>query len=278
MYLITVIVITYNSSKTVFETLESIKNQTYKDIELIIADDCSKDDTIDKTDQWIKVNGGRFRGCQLVTAEKNTGVTGNLARGIAAAHGTYYKGIAGDDILRPNAIEVFSKHLDDRIIYQAQVASFYDNDNAKVYMNRTDKFDQLNKYFLKMEHRDQYNKLLMGNTVHAVGVGLIKIADYLSVGGVEEEYTWIEDYPLWIKFSEAGFVFREIEDILIEYRVSAESISHKKPVGYVLDEANFFIDCRFRKLVKQGFFLDAICRWIKYSVSKTIIHLKKGKR
>ena len=43
--LVTIAVVTYNSSQTILETLESVKEQTYKNIELIISDDCSSDNT-----------------------------------------------------------------------------------------------------------------------------------------------------------------------------------------------------------------------------------------
>lgn len=51
--LVSVIVITYNSAKYVLETLESIRVQSYQNIELIISDDCSKDNTIDICRNWI---------------------------------------------------------------------------------------------------------------------------------------------------------------------------------------------------------------------------------
>lgn len=44
--LVSVVVITYNSSKYIVETLNSVKKQTYKNIELIITDDCSTDNTV----------------------------------------------------------------------------------------------------------------------------------------------------------------------------------------------------------------------------------------
>jgi alpha-1,3-rhamnosyltransferase len=51
--LVSVVIITYNSSKYVLETLESAKAQTYQNIELIVSDDCSTDDTVEKCREWI---------------------------------------------------------------------------------------------------------------------------------------------------------------------------------------------------------------------------------
>ena len=54
--LVSIIVITYNSAKYVLETLESAKNQTYQNIELIISDDCSIDNTVDICTRWLNEN------------------------------------------------------------------------------------------------------------------------------------------------------------------------------------------------------------------------------
>ena len=69
--LVTVVVITYNSSKYVIETLDSIYNQTYTNLELIISDDCSKDDTIKICEDWLKKNGNRFYHTEIITTEIN---------------------------------------------------------------------------------------------------------------------------------------------------------------------------------------------------------------
>ena len=58
--LVSIVVITYNSSHYVLETLESIKSQTYKNIELIVTDDCSSDDTIFLCQNWIEKNKSNF--------------------------------------------------------------------------------------------------------------------------------------------------------------------------------------------------------------------------
>ena len=54
--LVSVVVITYNSSQTVVETLDSIKTQTYQNIELIVSDDCSSDNTVEVVQNGIDEN------------------------------------------------------------------------------------------------------------------------------------------------------------------------------------------------------------------------------
>ena len=62
---ITVSVLTYNSSKTVLETLDSIKAQTYLYLNLNICDDCSTDETIKICEEWIKENYTQIEGTDV---------------------------------------------------------------------------------------------------------------------------------------------------------------------------------------------------------------------
>lgn len=63
--LVTIAVVTYNSSQTILETLESVKEQTYKNIELIISDDCSSDNTTDICQKWLQKNAIFFSNVQI---------------------------------------------------------------------------------------------------------------------------------------------------------------------------------------------------------------------
>ena len=102
---VSIAVVTYNSAKTILETLESIKVQTYPNLELIISDDCSTDHTVSLCREWVEKNKERFDRVELITAEKNTGVSANFNRAEAACQGEWVKPIAGDDLLMPNCIE-----------------------------------------------------------------------------------------------------------------------------------------------------------------------------
>lgn len=102
---VSIIIITYNSSAFILETLESAKNQSYKNIELIISDDSSKDNTVEICENWLENNRNRFVNSQIIKVPENTGVSANCSRGSEAARGEWIKFIAGDDILAPNCVE-----------------------------------------------------------------------------------------------------------------------------------------------------------------------------
>ena len=59
--LVSIIVLTYNSSLTILETLESLKKQSYPNIELIISDDASKDETVKICQTWVQANSYKFK-------------------------------------------------------------------------------------------------------------------------------------------------------------------------------------------------------------------------
>lgn len=112
--LVSVIIITYNSSRYIIDTLESIRNQTYDNIELIVSDDCSKDNTVEVCSEWIDRYKDRFANTILITVPENTGISANSNRGLRAASGTWLKSISGDDMLLSNCISdniEFSKSI-----------------------------------------------------------------------------------------------------------------------------------------------------------------------
>ena len=99
--LVSVRVVSYNSAQTILDTLESIRKQTYQNIELIVSDDCSKDNTVELVYNWLEANKSRFVRTELITVPFNTGTSANVNRSIKACHGEWIKGIAADDILFP---------------------------------------------------------------------------------------------------------------------------------------------------------------------------------
>ena len=66
--LVSILVVTYNSSEYIIETLNSCYSQEYKNIELIISDDKSSDNTVEICEEWLTLNASRFYNtCLLVS-------------------------------------------------------------------------------------------------------------------------------------------------------------------------------------------------------------------
>lgn len=99
--LVSVLIPCYNSLKTIDRTLQSVLSQTYTNIEVIISDDCSTDDTY----HFLTKNYGNNRGILLSQNPKNLGMCGNWNKLFAKATGMYWLKLDADDIISPDFIE-----------------------------------------------------------------------------------------------------------------------------------------------------------------------------
>ncbi len=225
--LVSVIVITYNSEKTVIETLDSIFKQTYKNLELIISDDCSKDDTVTVCENWIKKNQYRFKKNVLVTTPVNTGTSGNLNRAIHKASGVWLKIIAADDRLLLDCIEKYMKHIANnpkqRIIF-AKVKGFGNMEAAKKWP-----FKNVKWLFNNLSNKEMKILITQRNFLPAASV-IIKKDVYDQIGGFNESIPLLEDWPFWVKAVFNNIPLSFCDEDVVEYRFSNNSISQEKNV------------------------------------------------
>lgn len=235
---VSVVVLTYNSSRTLVETLDSIASQTYKDIELIISDDCSKDDTIEIAKEWINKHKERFVQTKILNVEKNTGVSANWNRGVAACESDYWKGIAGDDLLEPNCLQEYVDYIinnPDALVVFSRVNIF---GRAKVIK----KFENPFVYnFFSLSIKEQLDYLInKSNCIPAPSVFLnIK---RLKENGIlaDERIPMLEDYPMWINMLSAGIRFHFIDKPLVRYRIGGASLSTGVNKKLMVDSERLF--------------------------------------
>lgn len=225
--LVSIIVITYNSSKYVIETLESAKTQTYQNIELIVSDDCSTDNTVEICQNWIKANKGRFVNTNLITVEENTGIAPNCNRGVKKANGQWLELVAGDDILSNDCIEqfiIFTTELPENTVPCCGVQNFGENN----------KYFCPHKFYNGSNSKDQLRTLLKHKqgTIIIGSSYFIKKETLLLLGGYDERFTMWEDFPLFLKLTKNGFRFQFIDKPLVLYRVTASSVSND-PTQYL---------------------------------------------
>jgi len=223
--LVSVPVITYNSAKTVIETLESIKAQTYPNIELIISDDCSTDNTVEICREWLAKNKGRFARTELLTVKKNTGVAGNCNRAGAACKGEWVQGIAGDDMMLPNCVQDCMDYVAEHseVIYLFGKMEGFGRPQEEVdeYMNRC--FDYS---FFDLSAEEQYHRLVFkGNCIPAPALcANRKKSEALNIQN-DERIPMVEDYPKWINITKRGIKLYGIDKTIVRYRLSENSIS-----------------------------------------------------
>lgn len=221
---VTVSVITYNSSKFVLETLESVKAQTYQPLILHICDDCSTDDTVKICKNWIEENKDRFIKTKVICSEFNTGISANLNRAMDACETEWFKGIAGDDVLKPECLREYMQYVQrnpDVVVLFSRVEAF------GVNRERVSAFSSFFDYgFFDLTQAEQLERLIMkGNCIPAATV--LFNAKYMHEKNIkaDERIPMLEDHPLWINFLNNGVRFNFVDKILVQYRVGEGGLS-----------------------------------------------------
>lgn len=261
--LVSVVVITYNSSATVIETLDSIKSQTYKSIELIVTDDCSHDRTTGVVKQWLNENSSRFVSAELVTSEKNTGVSGNLNRGICSSHGEWIKSIAGDDLLIPTAIEEYVRFVTN---YPEKVRMCVcDVEPFAVEGEELDKIVKAYKYYFEKESEpyEQQRKRVMTSLVFVGPAFFYSRELFDEIGGYSDKYGCAEEWPFVYKIIRGGNRIYAINKKLVLYRFQTSSLCNSqdnkgmKNKNVFLGMYRHYFDCAFKDLFYEGHILIA---------------------
>ena len=253
--LVSIIVLTFNSSSTVIETLDSIKEQTYSNIELIITDDGSSDTTIDICRKWLVLNGKYFYNYQLITVKCNTGLPASCNRALNASNGEWIKIIAGDDTLKKGCIEINMKYISaNREIEILQTdadmyVDFFEEANFKSTLPTNFK-----EFFELEEGKNQYD--FFKNVGHAFCTPSIFVKKSIveKVGGFDERFRFIEDIPLWLNLTKANKKFYYHPVSTVNYRSHDKSVARdgKKYMNAKFAKGSlFFLKTYFAKIERS---------------------------
>jgi len=230
--LVSIIVITFNSAKFVLKTLESALSQSYKNLELIISDDCSTDETVKLCNEWLEKNRLRFIRSELITTTMNSGIAPNCNRGVRNATADWIKIIAGDDELLPNCIADNATFIENnkeaRFVFSNMIKFNEENGKKKLYENYP---LQSHKIFLNTYAKVQYQNLITNNLVCPAPASFIHRESLIQLGMFNERYPFIEDYPLWVKCTLHNYPLYYFDKATVLYR-KGESITQTR--GYWL--------------------------------------------
>lgn len=213
--LVSVICLSYNHSPFVEEALDSVMNQTYTNIELIIADDCSTDNSKKVIDNWLK----KHPNILFIPNVINLGNTKTFNNAVKHAKGDYFIDLAADDILLPNCIEnqikTFqnSKYKNLGIVY-GNLIEIYENGNS------------IRNYYTEEDHPESGDiyKMVIGRTTKICSVSsMIKKSVFEKLNYYDENLAY-EDLDLWVRAARV-FDFEYIDEVLACKRETPNSLS-----------------------------------------------------
>lgn len=123
---ISVIIPTYNVSKTIDETLESIVNQTLKPDKIIIVDDKSTDDSWNKLSAWQKKHSDLI---EIYQNKKNSGAAVTRNNCLSHVKTKYVAPIDADDLWHPDRLKIMKQHLEKTGNYGCLTDGYYIHDS-----------------------------------------------------------------------------------------------------------------------------------------------------
>jgi|688.fasta_scaffold90085_2 glycosyltransferase involved in cell wall biosynthesis len=218
--LVSIICMAYNHENFVVETLNSVIQQNYQPIELIIVDDYSKDRTKLEINNWLLSHPD----VQFIANEFNIGNTKSFNNALKIAKGEYIIDLAADDLLLPNGIQMQvnafqkSKFKNLGVVYgNAEIINEDGSFNSFYFP-----VDKNGKVISKRIIGDIYSSVLStGDSICSVSA-LIKKSVFDFLGGYDETLAY-EDLDSWIRASRE-YEFDFIDEVLVQKRMVTNSL------------------------------------------------------
>ena len=214
---VTVIALCYNHARFLHECLNSIAAQTEQNFQLIVSDDCSKDDSADHIETWLAAHRPD---AIFIRHTQNAGLCNTLNEALSHAHGEFIAMIATDDVWEPDKLE---RQLAMMRLQSSSVAVVYSDaarmDEAGQPIEKN--FIEAHSPGCKRPSGQIFSELADRNFIPAMAT-LIRRQALVEVGGYDERLTY-EDYDMWLRMS-VKYDFVYCPAVVARYRIVVSSI------------------------------------------------------
>ena len=220
--LVSVIMSVYNNEETVNTAIESILGQSYKNIELIITDDCSSDSSLSIIKKYIDK-----KNVKLIENSENKGLTKSLNSMIKIAQGKFIARQDADDISLYNRIQV-----------QIDLINKF---NLDFVSSRAISL-QTKKYIPNISFNLPYKFLIRYKNPFIHGTLIIKKNVLLELGNYDERFKYAQDYKLMIDALDKQYKYKVLRKpyYLLNTRNNISNLFR--------DEQKYFADCARNRL------------------------------
>ncbi|WP_161987053.1 glycosyltransferase [Vibrio ponticus] len=186
---VSIIIPLYNGSSFIAKTIDSCLNQTYRNIEVILIDDCSTD----KSRETIKPYEGQVK---IIYNEVNCGISKSVNKAMSLASGEFFILLGHDDILPSRHVELMLHEFEIDVVSVHCNSIYIDMDDKHGLMKKSDdiQFEKtLNCAF----------ELSIDNFINSCGM-IHRTSLFNRVGGWDESYRNYGEWLFYIKSLEFG--------------------------------------------------------------------------
>lgn len=234
--LVSVCIPAYNNAGYIKDTIQSVLRQTYQNIELIVVDDHSTDNTVEVLES---VQDERLK---IYRNEKNLGMVGNWNRCLELATGDYVKLICADDMIAKNAIEKEAKAM-----RRNPSVNLVESDTRLVDINgrKTGQFRRYPKSGVVDGRKLAKISLIIQNFYGAPVNNLIRRSALEKTGGFDTSFTYILDFDMWLRISCTGDVY------IIHEQLNSFRIRNDSNTGMLIGEKQDVYNEEHRRLLEK---------------------------
>ena len=219
--LVSVIISAYNCEKYIEESINSILNQTYKNIEILLVDDNSTDNTVKKIKKVIQ---GK-KNVKFIQNTKNLGLTKNLNKLIEISNGEYIARMDADDVSDLTRIEKQVQYL----INNPQITII---GSFGKYINERNELEEYKKMPIS---NDEIVKIMPKvNPIIHPSV-MYRKNEIVRIGMYDERFKKVQDYDLWFRAMSNNLKFYNIPEALILLRRDRNYNKRKSKKYRVID-------------------------------------------
>jgi len=218
---ISVVMSVYNGAQHLRESMDSILSQEGVDLEFIVVNDGSTDNSGKILDEYAQKDN-RVR----VFHQKNQGLTKALITGCAQVRGKYIARQDAGDISLPRRLISQKKALDKNpeVVFVSCWTEFFGPEWEPLYVVKGTSQVSSSSYILK----DEQNGMFTGPTAHPSV--MFRKQGYWAVGGYRKEFYYAQDWDLWYRLAEAG-KFLIVPEILYRFHLMPGSLSGRSKKG-----------------------------------------------
>jgi len=251
--LVSICIPTYNAGDFIEETLKSIVNQTYKNIEIIIGDNASSDNTYDIIQKFQKKDSR----IKYYKNEINLGYSTNCNKLISIAKGDYVAIYHSDDIYN---LEIVEKEVEalEADINLLGVFAIYDKISEHGEFIKNNKYPIISNEKLIKVNLDEYVKFVLekGGSCFCCPTSMIRKDIYDKLNGYDVNLKYIEDQDMWGRILLNGSL-GIINEKLLKYRIHT-----KQGSSIYLDHERTEMAISLKHIktfIKENFLEDLYC-------------------